>query len=347
MANISKTAGRVSVRGLLRRSAVLLSIGALAVTTAACGGGSSGSSSGGSSPSAASGGSNSSTSAKLPEGTPGKGKPAVTLGTKNFPEEFLLGDLYEQALKAKGFDVTQKPNIGDSETIDKAFQAKQIDMYPEYTGEIVSSVAGDKTQPKSAEDTFNKAKAFEEKSRGATLLPQTPFEDIDVVIVKPDFAKKYKLKTIGDLKNVGPNGKGVSYAAQPASKTRYQGLVGLQKAYGLTEVKFVGVDVGVYYNALDSGTTNTADAFSTDGQLTSGKYVTLQDPKHIMGFQHVAPVVRKDVLSKQGPAFEQTLNWVNSLLTTQAIQKMNAAVQLQHQDAATVAKTFLSSNGLK
>lgn len=345
MSNTSKIAGPVSVKGLLRRSAVVLSIGALALTAACGSSGSSGS--GGSGGSAPAGGSNSATGAKLPDGTPGAGKPAVTIGTKNFTEEYLLGDLYEQALKAKGFNVTQKPSIGDSETIDKAFQAKQIDMYPEYTGEIVSSVAGDKTQPKSAEDTFNKAKAFEEKSRDATMLPQTPFEDIDVVIVKPDFAKKYKLKSIGDLNNVGPNGQGVSYAAQPASKTRYQGLVGMQKAYGLTKVKFVGVDVGVFYNALDSGTTNTADVFSTDGQLTSGKYVALQDPKHIMGFQHVAPVIRKDVLSKQGPAFQQTLNWVNSLLTTPAIQKMNAAIQLQHQDANTIAQKFLASNGLK
>lgn len=332
-------------RSRWRRGSVVASLAALSIVAAACGGGSGG---GGGSGSAGSGGSGGgATAAGLPEGTPGEGKPAVVLGTKDFTEEYLLGDLYEQALKAKGFNVQQKQNIGGSEVIDKAFSSGQIDFYPEYTGEIVSSVSGYKQPLKSAQETFDRAKAFEEKQRNATLLPQTPFEDIDVVVVKPDFAKKHNLRSIADLTNVGPKGKGVKFAAQPPSKTRYQGYLGLKEAYGLTNVEFVGVAVGVTYSALDSGSANTADVFSTDGQLTSGNYQPLADPKHIMGFQHVAPVVKKSVLKEQGPAFTQTLNWVNALLTTKAIQKMNAAVQLNHVDPGVVAKKFLDANGLK
>ncbi|MGH3623661.1 MAG: glycine betaine ABC transporter substrate-binding protein [Sciscionella sp.] len=331
--------------GRWRRGSAVASIAALSVVLAACGGSGGGTSSSGGSNGSGSGGAAAANG--LPQGSPGKGKPTITLGTKNFSEEYLLGDLYTRALQAKGFTVDQKQNIGGSEVIDKAFSSGQIDMYPEYTGEIVSSVAGDKSHPQSAQETYNKAKSFEEKQRGATLLPQTPFEDIDVVVVKPAFAKEHNLSSIGDLSNVGPKGKGVTFAAQPPSKTRYQGYLGLKQAYGLTNVKFVGVQVGVTYSALDSGSANTADVFSTDGQLTSGKYKALEDPKHIMGFQHVAPVIKKSMLQQQGPAFEQTLNWVNSLLTTEAIQKMNAAVQLNHVDPATVAKKFLDANGLK
>jgi osmoprotectant transport system substrate-binding protein len=323
-----------------RLGAIVVSLAVTSLVAAGCGSGGSGGSGGG-------GESGGATPKGLPAGTPGQGKPSITLGTKDFAEEFLLGDLYEQALKAKGFTVDQKQNIGASEVIDKAFSSGQIDFYPEYTGEIVSTVGGYKQPLTSKEDTYNRAKKFEETKRDATLLPQTPFEDIDVVAVKPDFAKKYKLKSIADLENVGPKGKGVKFAAQPPSKTRYQGFLGMQQAYGLTAAEFVGVQVGVTYTALDKGSANTADVFSTDGQLTTGKYVVLQDPKNIMGFQHVAPVVKNSVLKEQGPAFTQTLNWVNSLLTTEAMQKMNAAVQIDQVDPAVVAKKFLAANGLK
>jgi osmoprotectant transport system substrate-binding protein len=341
--------------------ALAAGLASLAVVLAACGGGSSssgGSSSGGSAsgsagPSASAGASGgeaatgpSFATGTQPEGKPGTGKPAVKLGTKNFSEAFLIGDLYQQALTAKGFTVEMHSNVGASEVIDSAFQSGQVDAYPEYTGEILSSLAHDSSPTTSAEETWQKAKTFEESQRQATLLPQTPFQDVDVVIVKPDFAKQHNLKAIGDLNNVGPGGQGVSWAAQPPDETRYAGLAGMKQAYGLNNVKFVGVDVGVAYPALDGGTVNSADAFSTDGQLTTGKYTQLDDPKHIMGFQHVAPVVKQSVLTAQGPAFSQTLNWVDSLLTQDAILQMNAAIQLNHVDPAVVAQKFLAANGL-
>lgn len=337
---MSNTSRRTS-RRTAGRAGSALALTALVATLAGCGGGASPNAPAGSAsapPGAPSG---------LPAGTPGQGKPPITLGDKNFSEEFLAGDLFEQALKAKGYTVNLKANVGGSEVIDSAFRSGQIDLYPEYTGEILSSVAGDQSRTTSAEETFDKAKAFEEAQRGATLLPQTPFQDIDVVIVKPDFAAAHQLKAIGDLKNVGPGGQGVSWAAQPPAKTRFAGLVGLQQAYGLTALAFVGVDVGVTYSALDTGSANAADAFSTDGQLTTGKYLALDDPEHIMGFQHVAPVVKQSVLAAQGPEFAQTLNWVDSLLTQDAILKMNAAIQIDHVDPAEVATKFLAANGLR
>lgn len=325
------------------RICALAGLAALALTAAACG--SSGSTS---SPASAPTGSASASGAAAgwPAGTPGKGKPPITIGDKNFSEENLIGDLYQLALQAKGYTVNMKANIGSSEVIDSAFSSGQINLYPEYTGEILAAVAHQTGQTTSAQQTWQQAKAFEEANRGATLLPQTPFQDVDVVIVKPAFAAKYHLKTIADLNNVGSHGKGVSWAAQPPDRTRYAGLVGMQQAYGLTGVAFDGVDVGLTYNALDSGSVDSADAFSTDGQLATGKYVALADPRHIMGFQHVAPVVKKSLLTSEGPAFAQTLDWVDTLLTQQAILQMNAAIQLHHIDPGVVARQFLTANGL-
>src|SRR3954470_17460752 len=94
---------------------------------------------------------------------PGKGKPAITIGSKSFTEEAILGQLYGQALQAKGFKVTFKPNIGETEIADKALTSGKVDMYPEYTGTTLSVVAGQKSEARSAEDAYSQAKAFYEK----------------------------------------------------------------------------------------------------------------------------------------------------------------------------------------
>jgi osmoprotectant transport system substrate-binding protein len=121
----------------------------------------------------------------------------------------------------------------------------------------------------------------------------------------------------------------------------------MKKVYGLN-FKFVPLAIGLRYQALDSGKVDVIAGFTTEGQLTDkSKYTTLPDPKHIFGFQNIAPVVSKKVLNKEGPAFAQTLNAVTSKLTNDALQKMNAAVDLDKQKPADVASQFLKANGLK
>src|SRR5205823_8118449 len=129
-------------------------------------------------------------------------KPTVIVGTKNFPEQFILGQLYKQALQAKGFKVAYKENIGSSELIDTALTSGKINFYPEYTGILALNIAHAKS-PKTAAATYAAAKVFEEK-RGFTLLKQTPLYDSDSFAVLKTTASKYGLKTISDLKKV-PN----------------------------------------------------------------------------------------------------------------------------------------------
>jgi osmoprotectant transport system substrate-binding protein len=272
---------------------------------------------------------------------PGAGKPAITMGDKNFTEELILGQLYAQALKAKGYTVNLKENIGSSEVIDKALTSGQIQMYPEYTGTILSVIANQMTPPKTAAAAYTAAKAFEE-TRGFTLLAPTPFFDSDAIAVLPAYAKKYGLKTISDLAKLG---KKVTLIAAPEFATREEGLLGLKKEYGI-DPTFEPLAIGLTYTALDDGKANAADVFTTDAQLTSGKYQILTDPKFVFGFQNVAPVVSKTLIAKEGPAFVTTLDAVSALLTTKAMQTMNAAVSLSKETPASVAATFLSANGL-
>jgi osmoprotectant transport system substrate-binding protein len=272
---------------------------------------------------------------------PGAGKPAIVIGDKNFTEEYILGDLYAQALQAKGYSVTLKPNIGSSEITWKALTSGQIDMYPEYTGTLLTAIAGDNKPPTSAQQTYTLAQAYAQK-HGFSLLAQTPFYDTDVMATTKAYATAHHLKSIGDLKALG---KAVKLGAAPEFATRFAGLVGIKSAYGV-DPTFTPLAIGLTYKALDSGQVNVVDAFSTDPQLLSGKYVPLSDPQKVFGFQNVAPVVKTSLLSSEGPAFAQTLNAVSALLTLTAIQRMNAAVAIDQQSPAKVAHAFLAANGL-
>jgi osmoprotectant transport system substrate-binding protein len=272
---------------------------------------------------------------------PGTGKPTVTIGDKNFTEELILGQLYAQALKAKGYSVVLKENIGSSEVIDKALTSGQIQMYPEYTGTILSVIAGQTTPPKTAAAAYAAAKAFEE-TRGFTLLAPTPFFDSDAIAVLPAYAKQHGLKTISDLAKLG---KKVTLIAAPEFATREEGLLGLKKEYGI-DPTFEPLAIGLTYTALDDGKADAADVFTTDAQLTSGKYQILTDPKFVFGFQNVAPVVSKKLLAKEGTAFGSILDQVSAKLTTPAVQAMNAAVALSKETPASVAAKFLAANAL-
>ncbi|MGH3001164.1 MAG: glycine betaine ABC transporter substrate-binding protein [Gaiellaceae bacterium] len=271
-----------------------------------------------------------------------KSKGTVVLGTKNFPEEFILGRLYKQALEAKGFNVVYKENIGSTELIDTALTSGRIDMYPEYTGVIVQDVFGHRLSAKTAEATYRLAKKLEE-TRGFTLLDRTPFSDTDAVAVLKSTAAKDHLRSLGDLKHV----PGLRLGGLPEFRTRNTGLVGLRQNYGLTDVDFVPLAGISPYVALDSHKVDAAAVFSTDPPLgKNSKYVVLADPVHQFGFQNAAPVVSQKLVDKLGSDFANTLNAVSAKLTQNAIVAMNRAVIVDKQKPAAVAHTFLQANQL-
>jgi osmoprotectant transport system substrate-binding protein len=318
------------------RTVVLLAtVAVVSVALAACG--SSSSSSSKTKSTAAPASTSSTTSATLP----GTGKPAVVLGDKNFDEEYLLGSLYQEALKAQGYTISLKGNIGSSELIYKALQSGQIQMYPEYDGTLLTAIYNDLKPPTSAAATYSISQA-DAKKAGYELTAPTPFADADALAVTKAFGASHGLRTIADLSKP----KSITYGAPAENRTRYDGLIGLEKVYGLHNLKFVPLAEGLNYKALDSGQVQVATVFSSDPQLKSGKYTVLSDTKGLFGFQNVAMVLKPSLLTAEGPAFEATINKVSALLTLPAIIKMNAAVQLDQQQPATVAKEFLAANGL-
>jgi osmoprotectant transport system substrate-binding protein len=274
---------------------------------------------------------------------PGAGKPAITMGTKNFTEQFVLGQLYKQALEAKGYTVVLKQDVGASEIIDRALESGQIDMYMEYIGVIAQELAQTGRHLKTKAETLGTATEFE-RGRGFELMKITPGADADANVVRPDYADKHHLKSTADLKKVGT----FRYGGPAENRTRFQGAVGMRRVYGLSNLRYVPVAIDNRYQALDQGKIDVAAGFSTEGQLEDkSRYRVLTDPAGIFGFQNIAPVVNRKLLAKLGPAFTQTVNAVSAKLTDEALRSMNASVDLRHEQPADVAARFLSDNGLR
>ena len=273
-----------------------------------------------------------------PQGT----ETQLTLGTKDFTEEFVLGELYKQALAAKGYKVRLRKDIGPTEVIDKELTSGAIDAYPEYLGVALTVVARREDAGDSSAETYRLAKDFYAQ-RGQALSEQTPFENVDAIATTQFFAQRRGLLSLMDLRKL----PSFTLGARPEFAERVQGLKGLQEVYGLTNAEFKPIAIGAQYRALDAADVEAANVFTTDGQLASGDYKLLEDPKRLFGFQHVALVIDEDKLERLGgERFMRIINAVNSRLTTSAMIEMNRAVDVDGQDEAPVAERFLTEVGL-
>jgi osmoprotectant transport system substrate-binding protein len=266
-------------------------------------------------------------------------RPRVVLGTKNFTEQYVLGELYKQALEAKGFEVELKSDIGSTEIIDSSLTSGEINMYPEYTGTALTVVFGREGSAETADATYEQAKELYEE-RGQTLLDRTPFSDSDAIAVLKTTAERNGLEAVGDLKKLDR----VRLGGQPEFRTRSQGLPGLKKNYGLTNITFVPFAGISPYEALDQRRVDAAAIFSTDPPLATGKYVVLEDTEAQFGFQNVAPVVDEQLA--ENDELVEAVNAVSAKLTEEAMIAMNKAVAIDQRPAEEVAAEFLRANDL-
>jgi osmoprotectant transport system substrate-binding protein len=273
---------------------------------------------------------------------PGTGRPQVTIGDKNFTEQFVLGELYTEALTAQGFSVALNRNIGPTEVTLQALQSGRLAMYPEYLDTWNSSIAGQQRPFRSLRSAFLAAQQYA-VAHGLELLQPTPFSDTDAIGVLLDFAVRNGLSSIRDLRKVA---QVLTLGAPPQFQQAPTGLPALEQAYGFVPATFKPLEIGEQYQALEQGLVQAADVTTTDGQLTTGNYVLMKDPLKVLGWGNVVPVVSAKVLQAEGPAFAATINRVTALLSLQAIRELNAAVDLSGEDPAAVAKQFLVAHGL-
>ncbi len=273
---------------------------------------------------------------------PGAGKPQVTIGDKNITEQFLLGEMYAQALIAQGYTVQLNRNIGPTEVTMQAIYSGRLDMYPEYLSTWNSDVAGYKRGFGTAVAAYRAAQRYA-RLHGLRLLAPTPFSDTGGIAVSTGYASAHRLRTIADLRRVAPT---LALGAPPEFQQAPGGLGTLENVYGFVPATFTPLAIGAQYQALNQGTIQAAEVNTTDGQLSSGSYTLLRDPARVFGWGQAVPVVPLKVLLAEGPAFAATIDRVSRLLTTPAMQALNAQVDVYQQDPAVVAKQFLQAHGL-
>lgn len=273
---------------------------------------------------------------------PGTGRPPITIGDKNYTEQFILGEIYEQALAAQGFTVSLNKNIGSTPVIVQALGDGQLDMYPEYLGTFNADVANDPRVFPSVRAAFSVARRYA-VANGLELLRPTPFSDTDAIAVLSTFGAEHHLRTIADLVRVQSD---LTLGASPQFEASPSGLLGIESVYGVVPAHFQPLAIGLQYPALQNGSVQAADVFTTDGQLASGQYQLLDDPDHVFGFENVVPVVTQAAMLAEGPAFADTINTVSAKLTTPTMRELNADVNIYNQTPSAVAKQFLLEHGL-
>jgi osmoprotectant transport system substrate-binding protein len=278
-----------------------------------------------------------------PSTPPGTGKPAVTIGDKNYTEQFVLGELYYEALEAQGYSVSINQNIGALPVTTAALSSGQLGMYPEYLNVWDGQVAGYTRRFKTRHAAYVAGNGYA-LTHGLELLDPTPFSDTSAIGVTVNYAEQNKLRTVGDLRKVET--KLILGGPPQFQQQATGGLPSLEQAYRMIPLGFKALEIGEQYKALDENAVQAADVNTTDAELTSGNYALLSDPRHVFGIGNVVPVVSSKVLDEEGPAFAETVNRVSALLTLSAIRAMNAAVDLGGQDPASVARRFLVDHGL-
>ena len=321
------------MRGLRRRAAfALVPAAILAVGIAACGGG--GDTTGGTSAS----------SDNLIQSNSQNGDVSITVGSKNFTEEYILGEIYAQGLEAAGYDVKTKLNLGSETIAKKAIEDGQISGYPEYTSTALGTffqVPANKI-PSDAQQAFDMAKADLAKE-GLVAYPPTPFADSNAVGTLTSTADKLGLKTISDLKGKSQN---MVLAGSPECRERIDCLVGLEQNYGLQFKQFKPVDIGLRYTVLDKGDADLSIVFTSDAVLAnSNKYTVLEDNKGLIPAGNVIFIASKKVADEAGPDFGATIEKVQGNLTLPVIQELNSRVDIDKQEPAKVAHDYLVQSG--
>ncbi|HEY1521829.1 MAG TPA: glycine betaine ABC transporter substrate-binding protein, partial [Solirubrobacteraceae bacterium] len=274
---------------------------------------------------------------------PGAGRPPVTIGDKNFTEQFVLGELYYEALRAKGFPVQLNQNIGPLDVTIRELESGQLAMYPEYLNTWDGDVAHAPGSFSNRSAAYDAGQTYA-GAHGLKLLRPTPFSDTPSVGVTFNYAVQNGLTTISDL---GKLGHQVTFGGPPEFQDAPTGLRTLESAYRFKSGSYRSLEIGGQYKALDQREVQAADVNTTDGQLSTGDYTLLSDPLRLFGWGNVVPVVSAHVLAIEGPAFAGTINQVTALLTTPVIRELNAQVDLAGRDPAAVAAEFLSDNGLE
>ena len=278
------------------------------------------------------------------QSNPDNASTSITVGSKNFTEQKVLGEIYAQALEAAGYEVDTSLDLGDEKTAQRALKQGEIDGYPEYTGTALLSLCEVPTEriPKDPAAAFEQTKQCFAKDK-LTAYPPTPFTSSNEVAVTQETADRLGLQKISDLADKAQD---LTLYGSPECRQRTDCLLGLRQTYGLDFRKFTPVDIALRHEVLKRGDDVVSIVFTTDPQNKRQNLVLLEDDKGMFPPYNSTFVVRDEVAEAAGADLPKVIEQVQEGLTDEVMQELNARVDLDKEPAERVAQEYLRESDL-
>ncbi|WP_088890973.1 glycine betaine ABC transporter substrate-binding protein [Leptolyngbya ohadii] len=275
-------------------------------------------------------------------GNSGSNQTPIRVGSKDFTEQFIIGEMYALVLEKAGLPVERKLNLGGTPVAQAALENGEIDVYPEYTGTGLLTVLKlpVNSDQKAVFDTVSQN--YKEKFNLVWLDP-APMNNTQALAMTAEGAQKFGVKTISDM---AAKASELTMIGPPEFEVREDGLPGIKQKYGNFQLKeYKAVDPGLRYKGLVDGEADVTVAFGTDGEISAFKLVVLEDDKKLFPPYQIAPVVRQTAIDSH-PEMQKSLNQLAPLLTNETMQRLNYEVSGKQREPAEVAKEFLQQEGL-
>ena len=268
--------------------------------------------------------------------------PLLRIGSKNFTEQLILGELWAQALEAAGVArIERRLNLGGTLIAQQALTSGQIDLYPEYTGTGLGVVLKEDTAG-TAEQVLARVREGYHARFGLDWIAPSGVDNGNVLLVLPATARRYGLRTLSDLARVAPR---LTLSAGSEFADRADGLPGLRRVYGMEFRRLRQFSaLGLRYAALRHGQADVVNGYATDWQIAAGGFVSLTDDKGLWPPYQLCAVVRRQALDAV-PRLAGTLEPVNRRLDNAVMQELNRQVDQDGDEPREAAARFLRTIG--
>jgi osmoprotectant transport system substrate-binding protein len=258
---------------------------------------------------------------------------AIVIGSQAYYSNEIIAEIYAQALEGAGFEVERNFNIGQRDAYMPSLEDGSIDLFPEYTGNLLQFFEPDATAT-TPDDVYAALK--DALPDGLTVLDQSPATDQDSYNVTADFAAEHSLKSIGDLAGI----EGLVLGGAPELEQRPYGPSGLKSVYGVDVAFNATGDTTV--DELVAGNIQVANVYSADPLIKTKDLVTLEDPEGLFLASNVVPVVSADIAEQVA----DVINAVSAALTPEGLVALNVQSTVDEKSAKDIAAAWLSDNGL-
>jgi glycine betaine/choline ABC-type transport system substrate-binding protein len=282
---------------------------------------------------------------ELIESNSDNGEVQITVGSKNFTEQFVMGEIYAQALEAAGYDVSKDLNLGSEQVALQALQDGEISGYPEYTSTALTSFfeLPPEEVPNDPQEALDQASS-EFEDLGLTTFEPAPFNSANAVGLTAEQADQLGVEKVSDLEGKSQD---LTLYGSPECRQRVDCLVGLQDGYGLQFGGFKPVDIALRYEVLDQGDADLSILFTSDAQLFTDpdKYVILEDDQGVFPAGNPVFVASQEVVDEAGSDFQDTIEKVQENLTLEVMQELNARVDVDKETPEQAAQSYLREFG--